>query len=396
MLFQTLDDKKECVGIYLDGELSFDANLPDQLSHTWAYSSFLKDRDIEYAKIYCGGLGLMEASPECLIDRWGDVEEKFKAFIKSFNTARVSLNENCFFDLVPEKFLLEMCSVKNMICQYVFENFEKPKNYDYLVDLTKTIEDIKYRRLNINSKNLMLHKSKHRKFAKTLKNIEHYCKFNINGTKTGRLTTQRKSFPILTMEKELRSVIEPHNDYFLELDFNAAELRTLLALQGKSQPLGDIHDWNIRHVYQGSVTRDEAKRRIFAWLYNPESDDELASQTYDRDSIVEKHYCQGQITTIFDKVIESERRTALNYIVQSTCAENVLKRMIAIAKYLEDKKSFIAFPVHDSIVIDFSVEDKDCLNEMVDIFSKTDLGRFMVNVSIGRDFGHLEKLGGGR
>lgn len=396
MLFQTLDDKKECVGIYHDGMLAFDEDLPDQLSHTWAYSSFLGDREIEYAKIYCGGLGLMEASPEHLIDRWSDVEEKFKAFIKSFHTARVSLNENCFFDLVPEKFLLEMCSVKDMICQHVFENFEKPKNYDYLLDLTKVIEGIKYQRLNIKPKNLMFQKTKHRKFAKTLNNVEHYCKFNINGTKTGRLTTQRKSFPILTMEKELRSVIEPHNEYFLELDFNAAELRTLLALQGKPQPLEDMHQWNIENVFRGLGTRAEAKTRIFAWLYNPESDDYLASRAYDRDSVVQKYFTEGQVTTFWDKVIPSEKRTALNYIIQSTCAENVLRQMIKVSNYLENKKSFIAFPIHDSIVIDFSIEDKDCLNEIVDLFSSTDLGKFMVNVNIGRDFGHLEKLGGGR
>lgn len=396
MLFQTLDDKRECVGIYHAGELSFDDELPGELSHTWGYSSFLEDRDIEYAKIYCGGLGLMEASPEHLMDRWSDVEEKFKAFIKSFHTARVSLDENCFFDLVPEKFLLEMCSVKDMICQHVFENFEKPKNYDYMLDLTKVIEDIKYKKMNINPKNLRLQKAKHRKFAKTLNNVGHYCKFKLNGTKTGRLTTQPRSFPILTMEKELRSVIEPHNDYFLELDFNAAELRTLLALQGKPQPPGDIHEWNIHNIFRGLGTRDEAKRRIFAWLYNPESEDYLCERAYDRGSVVQKYFTEGQVTTFFDKTIPSEERTALNYIIQSTCAENVLKRMIAISKYLEKKKSFIAFPVHDSIVIDFSVEDKDCLNEVVDLFSETDLGKFMVNVSIGRDFGHLQKLGGGR
>ena len=51
MLFQTLDDKKECVGIYCDGELSFDNELPVDLEKTWSYSAFLKDMDVEYAKL---------------------------------------------------------------------------------------------------------------------------------------------------------------------------------------------------------------------------------------------------------------------------------------------------------------------------------------------------------
>ena len=392
MLFQTLDDKKDCVGIYY-GELLFNQELPDDLTHTWSYSGFLKGKEIEYAKLYCGGKTLDMVCPEALRDRWQCASDKLKAFIKSFVTARVSLDENCFFDLVPQKFLEELCQVKNYICEYIFENYEKPKNYDYLVSLTEIIEDMKYRSLNLNPKNLSMFKADHRKFAQNLNQIEYACKFNIHGTKTGRLTTEPKSFPILTLKKELRSIIEPSNDYFVELDFNAAELRTLIALQGKTQPEEDIHEWNIQNVYRGLGTRDEAKKRIFAWLYNPESQDYLSSRAYDRDSVVQKYFTQGQVRTFFHKVIPSEERTALNYIIQSTCAENVLRQMIKVSNYLEGAKSYVAFPIHDSIVLDLSVEDKYKLPEIIDIFSNTILGKFMVNVNVGKNFGQLKRLG---
>ena len=391
MLFQTLDDKKECVGIYY-GELLFDKSLPDDITHTWSYSSFLRDREIEYAKLYCGGVTLDKACPEALTERWEASRDKLKAFIKSFNTARVSLDENCFFDLVPEKFLIEFCRVKNQICEHIFDNYEKPKNYDYLVSLTEIIEDIKYRRLNINPKNLSMFEADHRKFAQNLSKIEHSCKFNIYGTKTGRLTTEPKSFPILTLKKELRCVIEPHNDYFVELDFNAAELRTLIALQGKVQPEGDIHEWNVKNVYRGLLTRDEAKKRIFAWLYNPESQDYLSSRYFSRDRVVQKYFTEGHVTTFFDKVIPSEERTALNYIIQSTCAENVLRQMIKVSNYLKGCRSYVAFPIHDSIVLDLSKEDRERLPEIIDIFSNTALGKFKVNVGVGTNFGNLERL----
>ena len=39
MLFQTLDDKSECVGVYSNGELHF-KDIPDGLSKTWGYSNF--------------------------------------------------------------------------------------------------------------------------------------------------------------------------------------------------------------------------------------------------------------------------------------------------------------------------------------------------------------------
>jgi len=373
--------------------LVFGQELPDDLSHTWSYSGFLKGREIEYASLYCGGKTLEEACPEALRDRWGSVSNKLKAFIKSFATARVSLDNNCFFDLVPKKFLIEFCEVKNQICAHVFANYERPKNYEYLESLTEIIEDMKYRRLNLNTKNLSMFKTDHRKFAQNLSKIEHSCKFNIYGTKTGRLTTAPRSFPVLTLKKELRSAIEPHNDYFVELDFNAAELRTLMSLQGKAQPRGDIHEWNIQNIFRGLGTRDEAKKRIFAWLYNPESDDYLCSRAYDRESVVQKYFTQGQVTTFWNKVIPSEERTALNYIIQSTCAENVLRQMIKVSNYLKGCKSYVAFPIHDSIVLDLSEEDKERLPEIIEIFSNTALGKFKVNIGVGLNFGNLKKIG---
>lgn len=393
MLFQTLDDKKECVGIY-HKDLIFGGELPTDLTHTWSYSGFLQGREIEFAKLYCEGKTLDEVCPEPLIDRWERSRNKLKAFIKSFATARVSLDENCFFDLVPEKFLIEFCQVKNQICEHVFATYERPENYDYLVSLTEMIEDIKYRNLNINTKNLSLFKSDHRKFAQNLNKIGHSCKFNIFGTKTGRLTTEPRSFPILTMRKDLRCVVEPHNDYFVELDFNAAELRTLLSLKGRSQPEGDIHEWNIKNVFNEKLTREEAKKKIFAWLYNPDSDDVYCEHAYGRESVVQKYFTQGQVTTFWNKIIPSTERTALNYIIQSTCAENVLRQMIEVSNYLKGCKSYVAFPVHDSIVLDLAKEEKEKLPEIIDIFSNTALGKFKVNISVGTNFGQLKKIGG--
>ena len=49
MIFQTLDDKTECVGIYADSNLVFDMEeFPSNLSKTWKYSSYLRDLDVEY------------------------------------------------------------------------------------------------------------------------------------------------------------------------------------------------------------------------------------------------------------------------------------------------------------------------------------------------------------
>ena len=47
------------------------------------------------------------------------------------------------------------------------------------------------------------------------KKYQPYCKYSIFGTKTGRLINIPGSFPILTMDKDFRKIVEPTNDWFV-------------------------------------------------------------------------------------------------------------------------------------------------------------------------------------
>ena len=51
MLFQTLDDKKECIGVFTDGKLSFEG-IPQGLTKTWKASSSVRNTNTQYAWIY--------------------------------------------------------------------------------------------------------------------------------------------------------------------------------------------------------------------------------------------------------------------------------------------------------------------------------------------------------
>jgi hypothetical protein len=66
--------------------------------------------------------------------------------------------------------------------------------------------------------------------------------------------------------------------------------------------------------------------------------------------------------------------------------------MIKLSNYLEGCKTSVSFPIHDSVVLDFSKEDKGKLGEIISLFSNTELGKFKVNVSVGTNFGNLKKL----
>jgi hypothetical protein len=392
MLFQTLDDKKECIGIYANSQIQ--NSIPPGVTKTWAYAEYLEDLQIEYANLYCGGKPISQVVPEHLNQEWQEVSAKMKAFFKAFTTAKIDLKLLCFYDMVPRDVLLEWCDLKSKICTHVFENYKKPANYDFLVDLTKLTEKIKYQQVNIDLSALSspLESYRSRSFIKKIKTISPFIEYDIFGSVTGRLSTKPNSFPIMTMDKKYRKIVKPHNDWFVELDFNAAELRTFIALNKRDQPQEDLHEWNIKNIFRGFGTREEAKTRLFAWLYNPKSEDYLLNREYDRDAIINEYFDGTHVSTPYDRKIRAVPKNALNYLIQSTSSDLFLRQVIKINKLLQDRGSFISWTLHDSVMIDLKDEDKPILKEIIAQFGDTDFGKYLVNVSAGKNFGDLKKI----
>jgi hypothetical protein len=392
LYFQIIDDKTECIGIYANEKLYYD-EAPRSISATWKYAPILRDRnDIKYASLYCGNHDLQSSCPEHLENRLNNILDKFKAYLISFHEAKISLYDNCFYDLVPERFVLEYCDVKNEITKHILENYSRPKNYNFLVSLSKVLEDIKYQSLNLDFADFDFGSTRGRMFHKKIKQRDKHIVYDLFGAKTGRLTTKKKSFPILTMDKKYRGILKPKNDYFIELDFNSAEIRTFLALQGLKQPKEDIHTWIGENVFKGQITREESKKKFFAWLYNPEAINEKLEKIFDKKKILDNYWDGYKIRTNYDREIEAGPKHALNYLIQSTTSDLFLRRMIDVWHLLKTRTSFVAFCIHDSLVIDFSVEDKLLLQEIMDKFSDTELGVFKANVSVGKNFGDMRKL----
>ncbi|HHZ97858.1 MAG TPA: hypothetical protein EYN67_20465 [Flavobacteriales bacterium] len=393
MYFQTIDDKKECVGVYQDGKLLFD-QIPSNLDRTWKYSGTLEGTAAEYAWLYCGGISLEAACPESLKEEYAASAKKMRAYRRSFELAKVDLYEHCFFDLVPHDFIVRFLEIKNKITEHVFQTCDKPSNYTFLSDVQTLLHQIKYQTLNLNNEECreIFVKSALRKEAQKYLNKQNYIDYNLFGTVTGRLTTRTHSFPILTMRKELRRLIKPRNDWFLSLDYNGAEVRTLLALSGIPQPPEDIHSWNLKNVLErADIPREEAKTIFFAWLYNPDSK-AINTEYYDREKVLDKWYSEGYISTIFGREIKVDRRRALNYLIQSTTSDLVLERACRISELLKDKSSFISHIVHDEIVIDLDSKERHLVPEIKEIFANNQLGRYLVNMSAGPNYLDLNEL----
>ena len=393
MFFQLLDNKMDCAGTYLDGQFVWQ-RIPQGLSKTWSYSDHLYGMDIDYASLLVEGESIDSVCPEFLRERWSSVSNLMKSHFKSFIAAKIDLNDVCFYDAVPQKHLLHYFDTKNEITKWIFDNYEKPQHYSLLKNAQAAIKELKRHPINLNSFALYCTaaedlKAKHLygQFGETTP----YIDYNLFGTVTGRLTTRKDSFPILNLKGELKNHVYPNNDVFLELDFNASEIRTMLALQEYEQPEEDIHEWNIKNIFDGQIDREKAKTKLFAWLYNEDSQS-IESDFYDREILKQKFYIDGHIETPFGRTIPCPVRKALNYLLQSTSSDNTLDRFCKLSNFLRATKSHVAFVVHDSVVIDLHRDDRRLIPQLKEMFENTRLGKFKVNCSLGKNLGQMKEF----
>lgn len=392
MIFQTLDDKTECVGVYADGALHFE-KYPENLTQTWKYTGVFPEADIDYAHLYCDGKTLAQACPPSIEERLVKAQRRLKAYQQSFQIAKINLRNHCIFDLVPHDFLKEFCDIKNQITDHVLTTYERPPVYEHLSDVAKLLYKIKFQNLNLSAEHCqeLFYNTPSRVMAKKLLDGPRHIDYNLFGTITGRLTTQPLSFPILTSQRGFRKLLKPSNDWFLSLDYNGAEVRTLLGMSEEEQPQVDIHNWNVKNLFEDFITREEAKTIFFGWLYNPDSK-AIETDVYNRQKVLDTYYDGEYITTPFLRKIKVQQARALNYLIQSTTADLVLDRAVAIDNFLEGKRSFVSHIVHDEVVMDMVDEEREFIPAIRDIFAKNKIGTYLVNLSAGKNYLDLKYL----
>lgn len=388
-----ITERSEDRKYYIDG--TFYETMPQQDNiDSWDYHpSFECAKEVRLASLYCGESDINKVVPDLLHSMWEGSNIYLKAHVRALLGAKIDLNDNNFFDIIPAHVYKKHLGLKDRICEYVFSTHPRPDNYDYLLDLTRVLDQIKRYGLNINTKGFRSRSVQDRNFAKRLAQAAPCCDYNIFGTRTGRLATNPGTFPILNLKKEYRGIVHPRLDCVVELDYNAAELRTALALAGKPQPQTDIHQDACYRVFDGKITRDEVKTETFKWLYGGKSKyNKQLNELYDKETILNKHFFGDHIVTPFGNKIECDEHHALSYIIQSTLGEIVLKKLIEVEHFLRQYKSNIYFTVHDSIVLDFAEEDKSILYEISKIFSDTPLGHFPVSISAGTNYGNMKAV----
>tara|TARA_R100001509_G_scaffold145837_2_gene102576 strand:+ start:13784 stop:14977 length:1194 start_codon:yes stop_codon:yes gene_type:complete len=394
MIIQVVDEKTGCQTIFSKGRLHKVSDLdPSQKYVTWKHSSLLSELKCDYAWVWSGGLTLEQCCPEAIKEQFDSVNGRLRAHMLAIKTAKVDLETNCFFDLIPSDLMHQYFDIKDKICKSVLEG-KQVKNYDFLKQVHIMLEEISNYDLNLDPSNInhLRYRTRTREFLRRLEQVQKRIQLEVFGSKTGRLTTRRGTFPILNISRDHRSILRPINDVFVELDFNSAEARTFLALSGKRDIEGDIHKWNLENVENNSATREQMKERFFAWLYNPESKDTALDKLYNKEAIKVDFWDGEYVTNPFGRKIATDDRRCINYLIQSTTNDIVLENALKIRQMLQQCKSRICFTLHDSVIIDFSKQDKNLLMSIVKVFEKTRLGYFKANVKMGKDFGNMKDI----
>lgn len=375
-VLQTLDFQKNCTGVFYEGKivLNPDPSIYKHYNINWKHSEKLS-LDPERTYIY-----VLLSNKHELTDFSNDplsflkLQKEIGFHKKAAVTAKVELDNTCIFSVIPEHKLNKYFTLRQQALESALDCLSKQSEYSILHkahELTSTIS----------KQNILYNKEKKKIY------------YNIFGSATGRLTTQKGSLPILNLKKEQRYLLTPQNDAFVELDLNAAEVRMLMALSGKKQPEGDIHEHLQKEIFGGWGKRSEFKERLFAWLYNPSSEDNVFDEYFSRETFRDFFRVEEQLLiTPFGRHLSVEERKAQNYLLQSTTSDQVIENAHRIQQMLHGKKTKIAFTLHDSIVLDMSQEDAIMLRDIKEKFEYTRWGNFKSTCKIGRNFGELKEI----
>ena len=392
-MFQTLDTKNQCHAVYEDGVFHFD-EYETQGDKTWAFHKTTDKEGLQIAQIWAGGSSLKDCCPADLLADYEEIEKKLKAFNLAFDAVDFNIEEWCVYDFMPLSFLIDLCEIKNKITENVLKNWTKPKSYDHMVKVHQILSQINFNEV-IFDLDVAAQVSTTKALQGKLKAIykaNKWVHYDPYGTTTGRLSTKPNSFPILNIPAEFKTAIRPHNDLFVELDLNAAELRTMLALSGREQPEEDIHQWNLQNVFSRIDSREAAKKKAFHWLYSNAGGNKKLEEVYNKEKIKSDWFHHDFVKTPFGRAIKCDESHAINYVVQSTTADLVYENTSKINELLEDRKTFVAFIIHDCIVLDLSKKDLDLVDDLVDTFSLTRFGNFKSSIKAGKTLGTLKEI----
>lgn len=208
--------------------------------------------------------------------------------------------------------------------------------------------------------------------------------------RTLRSAHKENSLKVMTLPKEKRSLILPHNDFFVELDYNSADLRSVFACLNLKQPETDIYEF-IRDKFHLKYDRNELKVKVLSWLHSGDYFDEL-EKVFKREILLKKHYDGTYLTNLFGFKIECEEKKAVGYLAQSTTSVIFLESLYNVLKYIDSHKlkTKVSLCIHDSILLDVDKTEVEEIRNIKKLYGQTKFGDFLVKLKVGRNYGEMK------
>lgn len=332
---------------------------------TWSVNEKINSKENIYLQI------LSEEDNMKLFFPHHSMYETFSIHLNIMKKTKTFLTRKCFYRSLNESLILDFYNEFNEYAKFRLNDLQPNINYENIVDVFILLSEIEKYPLKLRGK---------------LKGSNPYLKFS-PFTKTGRLRTVSPFFPLYSLEKSLRIDILPKNDYILEIDFNAAELRIFLALMGLGQPQDDAYE-EVQRIFNLD-SRTDAKQKVFEILYSNHYDNIAIS------SLLEKYRNGNTITTPYGYSIYLDEKTKqINYLCQSTCSSLIYEKSLEIMSYFKNNnsKSKLLFPFHDAVVVDLHKDDIHKIREIKNLFSSTRFGFFGSRCRIGTNYYNLEEI----
>ena len=132
MILQTLDIKDNCKGIFHEDSFLFN-NIQDIIKEytlAWKHSPLLDDEVYHYLYLHLKGEDLSNYCHDPELFR--AYEKKMKSHQKAAMTAKVSLEEECFFDLIPKHHLVKWFRLRQSALINLHKSTPKSDDYEIL------------------------------------------------------------------------------------------------------------------------------------------------------------------------------------------------------------------------------------------------------------------------
>lgn len=347
--------------------------------------------EAEFARFYAHGASLEEVCPEMLSEELEHRSERIQSFLSSFHRTGIKWRQIGLERLVPNHVLESFYDIRDQVAEYVVSTYDRPDCYEFYENLSYVCSQISEQTLNKNFSNVIQYRedSDYERFLGQVRYKDRIY-YDIFGSKTGRLGMEPGSFPILTLKKKYRDLLEPKNDWFVEFDYESAELRTALALVGHEQPEKDLHAWNQENAFDGDISRSKSKKRVFSWLYGGKRGNKSLSEIYNREKLLKDFWDGEKVINPYGREIESDRSHAISYLVQSSFADYFLRKVVSVHDMLASKQTNLAFCIHDSVILDLKWGEHSPI--IKGVREELEVDQRPVSIRAGKSFGSLENL----